>query len=268
MKSIAPAARQLYFATRLAMFKTKLPSSTLGLTFMFDLPSVIAAPSTEEHDAACKKSAAHIGSFEPAVIAARASSLRDLTLQAVQHADFDPAFHIASTKGIRFEFFYDPASPKMGLRITTFLGERAEDCIDGVTSTRIGLRAMELLEGLEPTETSPANRKIPPFTYQLRNRLIFWQEVLPSALCRVAAAYASRLADWLLGRQPTADLTLVNDAKSLFRYYESPHAAEPAQYALFRDEKTEKPFRAFLEAVEAWRVRLGLQGYFFLVRRL
>jgi hypothetical protein len=248
------------------MFKTKLPSSNLGLSFLFDLSAIAAGPSTDEHDSACKKAAAIICHFEPALVRAWASSLSDLTLQAVHHADFDPEFHNSSVKGVRFEFFYDPSAPRMGLRITTYLGERSEDTIDGHTAVRIGLRAMDILEGKEPAEASSANRTIPPFTYGLRNRLIFWQEVLPSALFRVAYVYVSRYVDWFLGKRAATDPTLVNDAKSLFRYYESSHAADPALYAIFRDEASDKkPFHLFLDLLEAWRASLGLVGYFFLV---
>ena len=91
---------------------------------------------------------------------------------------------------------------------------------------------MEVLEGAESIES--IFPKHPPLVMGLRNHLLFMYHLMPGMLIRVALAYFSMLLDNLLPwRRYAADVTLVSDAKSLFRYYNSKYAADPADFHLF-----------------------------------
>ena len=106
------------------MLKTKLPSTRLSLHYEFELPGPVVQPSSSAHDAACKKAAALSGLAPPDAVAARAVVKRGLDLKAVHAEPFDAEFHVAKGgPALRYEFYYDPAAPKLIVRIVTSLGE-------------------------------------------------------------------------------------------------------------------------------------------------
>ena len=152
-------SRSFSYRSMKPMDTTKLPSSRLLLTYIFDLPAAVTEPSSAVHDNAVKRAAILTGLLEPADVAARAVALRGLTLEAMHHSAFDPDFHLSEDRGVRYEFFYDPEAPMMGLRVVTSLGEDESKSIDGVLSSRIAFHAMEVLEGKAPTKDSPAARE-------------------------------------------------------------------------------------------------------------
>lgn len=236
------------------MLKTKLPSTRLSLHYEFELPAPVAQPSSEAHDAACKKAAALSGIAPPDAVTARAVVKPALDLKAVHGEAFDPAFHVAKGgPALRYEFFYDPAAPKLVVRVVTSLGEEPSMIVDGVSASRIALHAMELLEGASTFES--IFPKHPPLSIGLRNHLLFMYHVMPGMLVRIALAYVSMLLDNVLPwRRQTPDLTLVNDAKSLFRYYNSEHAAEPAAFHLFAPGRN--AFKEFLTLVDVWKAHI------------
>jgi len=249
----------------------KLPSTRLSLTFLFDLPAIVKEPSTEAHDAACKKVAKETGLVPEDAVSAKAAACTDMTLPAVHNADFDPTHHVGTGgPAIRLEFFYDPDWPKMAVRVVTSLGEDKEMIIDGVLASRVVFHTIEVLEGKPLAMHSPANRKaqgmIPPFNYGMRQRLNFLYEI-PGTLIRMLLAHVSLFLDKLLGRSAPADPTVVTDAKSLIRFVQSERANDPAVSQLFcvPPSTSEKPFRLFLALVETWRSTLSLAAYFFLL---
>ena len=205
----------------------KLPSTRLSLTFLFDLPAIVKEPSTEAHDAACKKVAEETGLVPKDAVSSKAAACTDMTLPAVHNADFDPTHHVGTGgPAIRLEFFYDPDWPKMAVRVVTSLGEEKEMIIDGVLASRVVFHTIEVLEGKPLAMDSPANRKaqgmIPPFNYGFRQRLNFLYEI-PGTLIRMLLAHVSLFLDKLLGRSAPADPTVVTDAKSLIRFVQSEH---------------------------------------------
>ena len=156
--------------------------------------------------------------MDPRFVSASAKSLDNLSLAAVHGAPFDPADFVQDgCKGVHYEFAYDPTRPKSALRIVTTLGETKELILDGILAARLGFMAMELLEGKELSTDSPAARKVPPFTFGLRHKWNFFKELMPGTLIRILVAYASMLLDFVLGAKPPKDVTLVHDAKSIFR---------------------------------------------------
>jgi len=250
------------------MFKTKLASSRLSLTYLFDLPSIVKEPSSADHDAAVKKAAVHIGLVPAAAVAAKAFARAAITLPVVHASDFDQDFHLADGgPALRFEFYYDPDAPKMAIRIVTTLGEEPSMIIDGVLASRHAFHAMEILEGKALTTDSPGNRKdIPPLTYGIRQQLNFMFEIIPGTLVRIVFAYFSLLLDLLFFRRPPSDPTLVNDAKSMFRFYNSNSASEPCVFQTYTPATLgPKPFRAFLALIDAWRKVRELAGFFYLI---
>ncbi len=250
------------------MNNTKPWSTRLSLAFVFDTDAVRKDVDTREHDACAKEAAAKTGLVEPDAVQARATKVDDLSLETIHKLGFDPQFHTPDGgPALRFEFLYDTKSPKMGVRVVTALGEAPEMIIDGVLSSRMALHTMELLEGRELSTESPAARegKIPPYHFGIRQRLNF-ARVIGGALISVLLAHLSMLLDKLLGRTLPADPTLVTDAKSMYRFAESSSKDDPAHFHVYRAPASlSRPFRAFLALVEAWRLRLGLASYFYLM---
>ena len=251
------------------MFKTKLPSSRLSLTYEFELPAAVHNPSSAVHDAAVKKAAALSGLVDPLVVSAKAFSKKDPTLASVHALPFDPKeFVNDGEKGVHFEFFYDPSAKRLAVRLVTTLGGGDPSrFIDGVVASRLAFMAIELLEGRAAlSQDSPAAREPPPMKFGLRQQMNFARAVMPGTLCRIVFAWMSMLVDRALGIKPPADRTLVHDAKSLFRYYES-SPADIAEYMVFRPtlDAQEKPFRKFLRVVDAWRCASSRAGYFYLI---
>ena len=226
------------------------------------------------HDAAVKNAAELSGLVDPMVVSAKAFSRKDITLASVHALPFDPKEYANDgEKGLHFEFFYDPSAKRMAVRLVTTLGDGDPSCaVDGVMASRLALMAIELLEGrAELSKDSPAARegRVPPMKFGLRQQMNFALAVMPGTLFRIVFAWMSMLVDRVLSIKPPADLTVVHDAKSLFRYYESSPAADIAEFMVFRPtidpQDTEKPFRKFLRAVEAWRCASSLSGYFYLI---
>jgi len=258
------------------MLTTKLPSSRLSLTYVFELPKFLPNPSPEEHNAAVKKAAQLSGLVAEDVVSATASSMEGVTLSSVHRLPFkESCFSHLQDGGpaARFEFFYDSDSsktPTMAVRIVTSLGEEPSMIIDGVLASRIAFYAMELLDGNNELSTaSPGAREgsIPTFKFGLRQQINFLCELIPGTLIRIAYAYCSMLFDKVFGIKAPSDPTLVHDAKSIFRFYESPRANELAAMHVYRPSNagSEKPFRKFLQVVDAWRNVRGLAGYFYLI---
>eukprot|EP00965_Chrysotila_dentata_P162001 5349444-Pleurochrysis_carterae.AAC.2 len=154
----------------------------------------------------------------------------------------------------------------MGLRVVTSLGEDKASIVDGVTACRLAFHTMEVLDGKALNMDSPANRvgKIPPFKYGWSHYLNFMREVIPGTLLRIAGAYLSMYVDWLLGAQPPSDPTLVNDAKSMFQFYESSHASDSAVTQAFQQDTSLKPFRSFLSLLDRFHKARNLKRYFYL----
>ncbi|CAE8621306.1 unnamed protein product [Polarella glacialis] len=131
---------------------------------------------------------------------------------------------------------------------------------------------MELLEGrAELSKDSPAAREgnVPPMRFGLRQQMNFAREILPGTHFRILIAWISMLLDRVLGTKPPSDVTLVHDAKTLFRYYESPHADDLGEFIVFRPavqpQESEKLFRKFLRIVDIWSRARKLVGYYFLM---
>ena len=262
-----------------------LPSSRLCMTFSFELKSVVTEPkSSEAHDAAVKQAAAflartadvkrrsksNVDSWAP--FQGRATKAIYLTLSKVHNAPFDPCFHLANGgPAVRYEFWYDQASPRMYLRVVTSFGEESQT-IDGVMSVRIGLHAMEVLEGNEMKQT--IFPRYPPFRYGRRHQLNFLH-VLLGTLFRMLMAISCyvgleliKLMGWNKELESSNSLPKVNSLLSAIKYFRR-RGGEPAIVQLYSVDSQVTPpqqaFKNFIRAAEDWHRRLGLRGYLYLV---
>ena len=257
------------------MLKTKLPSSRLCLTYVFELPAErTASPSPEAHDVAIKKAAQISGLVSKDIVAATASSLKDVSLANVHKLPFKESFFVKDGgPALRCEFYYGSDTTKtsmVAVRIVTSLGEEPSMIIDGVLASRIAFYTMELLDGNDELSTgSPAAREgsIPTLKFGFRQQINFLREI-PGTLLLIIYTYLYTFFVKLLGiKEAPSDPTLVHDPKTLFRFYESSRANELAELQAYRPEVKdyEKPFRKFLQVVDNWRNVRGLVGYFYLI---
>jgi hypothetical protein len=173
------------------MFKIPVPIPRLCLSFEFDI-GTSKHPSTNQHDATIKKAArvldqsivfsmhgVTMDAFSAKVVDGNTlDPERQLTLTTAHNSPFDPNFHVAiGGPAIRYEFIYsdqrDSSNPssKLFLRIVTSFG-KPEETIDGVLATRIGLTAIEILQGnkVQPT-IFPQH---PPLKLHIRHILNFF----------------------------------------------------------------------------------------------
>jgi hypothetical protein len=255
------------------MYKVSLPAPRLCLSFEFELDKPLLNPSTEVHDAACKQAAAALansahtqihGAKDPsAAFSARVVSSKDLSLNKVRNYPFDPDFHVANGgPAVRYEFFYDKELPKMFFRVVTAFGD-LDETVDGVFASRVGLHAMEILQGNEMNKS--IFPKHPPFTYGFRHSFNFIQQV------RVGSnpwfgyfkMYLSIFLEKLRLKEKPQDMTRVNDMASLFRFQDTDQASDPAVYQSFRSDVSS--FKPWLNLIEEWRKDLGKKSYFYLI---
>ena len=153
---------------------------------------------------------------------------------------------------------------------------------DGVTALRIGLHAMELLEG-GPNDgkiSSPGGFAAPPpIRPGLRHALNF-ANMLRRTLSSIVAASAFKLGDPLGANKligAKEGVIVPTTARSTIAYWAQEKPA-PTSFALYaaaspkskkanEGGETVKPYRAFLSAIENWRVKLGLRACFVLVNQ-
>jgi hypothetical protein len=246
---------------------TKLPSNRLCLVYEFDIPELVVSPSESEHDVAVQKAATATGKVAATSVRATAYIRSNPSISSVQHEPFDPTFHVANGgPAARFEFVYDDKHPKMFVRIVTSLGDTAEMIIDGVLATRIALHTMELLEGNEMSKS--IFPEAAPLHYSWRHRVNFFQEIFGTK----ARVIFAEIHMWIAKRcsffmdstlSPSRDVTEVNDAVSLFQFYESMYADQPASYKLYRPELI--GFKGFVGLLEEWRREQDMWGFFYLI---
>jgi hypothetical protein len=67
-----------------------------------------------------------------------------------------------------------------------------------------------------------------------------------------------------LGIKKIVDVTRVNDAASMLRFHSSKYVSEVASYRMYRSND-KGSYKVFLEIVDKWAKRLGLDGYFYLL---
>lgn len=265
------------------MVHIPVPVPRLCLSFEFDI-STTKHESIAEHDAAIKKAAQMVDdttSFSKHGVTTEAFSAKvidgkviepdhQLTLNQVHNSPFDPTFHVAKGgPAIRYEFIYAEkidasSSDKLFLRIVTSFG-KPEEVIDGVLATRIGLTAMEILEGKEAHPT--IFPQLPPLHFGFRHILNFLYHNVLNGILTIPFAYL-----WMylyislekLGLKEKADLLRVNDAVSLLRFHSSQYKDEIATYHLYRSE-SKSAYKAFIAVADQWKKSLGFDGYFHIV---
>jgi hypothetical protein len=175
------------------MVHIPVPVDRLCLTLEFDIDTPRERPSNDRHDSAIKEAARVVDGFinfskhGVTADAFRAKVIdgteidpdRQLSLSVAHNAPFDPNFHVAhGGPAIRYEFIYadkqltgsPDTSSKLFLRIVTSFG-KPEETIDGVLATRIGLTAMEILQGNEVYPT--IFPKHPPVSFGIRQAFNF-----------------------------------------------------------------------------------------------
>lgn len=267
------------------------PVPRLCLTFEFDIDGTKVRPSNEQHDVAIKEAAKAVDNFihfsqhgvTPDAFAAKVMDGttidpdRQLRFTSAHNAPFDPNFHVAyGGPAIRYEFIYSDIHPmdsqtttsnktsKLFLRIVTSFG-KPEETIDGVLATRIGLTALEILEGNEVHPTIFPRH--PPAPIGLRMISKFLYHNVMNGLLAIPYGYMMLYMYTLLdkmGVKKEDNMFRVNSVVSLLKFHDSPNSNESARYQLYRTE-TKGAFRTFLTIVEEWTQRLGLDGYFYLV---
>jgi hypothetical protein len=255
------------------MYKVPLPAPRLCLSFEFELDKPLLNPSTEVHDAACKQAAAALAKFadtkihdakDPsAAFSGRVVSSQNLSLNKVRNYPFDPDFHVANGgPAVRYEFFYDKDLPKLFVRVVTAFGGPAET-VDGVFATRVGLHAMEILQGNEMSKS--IFPKHTPFTFGFRHGINFIQQAVlggnPWFGC--FKMHLCIFLEKLRLKAKPQDMTRVNDMASLFRFQDTDQASDPAMYQSFRSGVGS--FKPWLNLIEEWRKALGKKSFFYLI---
>lgn len=161
---------------------------------------------------------------------------------------------------------YSADKPQMVLRCLVSLAD-----VDGVTALRVALHALELVEGNPKISNHLAFTKLPPYTYGWRQRVNF-ASVMFSIFTSIAGA---TLFGSFMDKQGAAKrigapagTVVPNSAVSTIEYYKPGAAAEPAAYNLYADNAataSQKPYKRFLDAMEAWREALGIHSFFVLI---
>jgi hypothetical protein len=265
------------------MIQIPIPVPRLCLSLAFeDIPSSSSSkprPSSAEHDAAVKKAAQAVDDmihysqhgvtpqdFSARVIDSSTIPHSDgpLTFAAAHNAPFDPDFHVATGKGIRYEFLYDKED-KLFLRIVTSFG-KPEETVDGVLAVRVGLTALEILQGqaVHPTIFPPPD----PLHFGVHHALQFLYHNVLHGLLAIPVGYFLLFQYTLLERcgwKSHPNKERVNDVVSLLRYHAQP-TTDITSYQLYRSSEAPRAaFSHFLEQTALWTQRLGLNGYFYLV---
>ena len=99
----------------------------------------------------------------------------------------------------------------------------------------------------------------------MKQQLNFCDQLIPGTPIRALFAYMWLFLDFLFRRPPPVDRTLVNDDKSMYRFFNSPHSDEPAAFQLFRMANTQGTARKFFAVLEAWWAARSLAGFFYLI---
>ena len=269
------------------MVTIPIPVPRLCLSLEFDIEKSGERPSNDRHDAAIKEAARVVDGFisfskygvTPDAFSAKViygSEIdpdRPLSFNAVHNAPFDPSFHVASGgPAIRYEFIYSDKHPndspeipsKLFLRIVTSFG-KPEETIDGVLATRIGLTAMEILQGNEIHPT--IFPKHPPVPFGMRQVFNFFHHAVLNGVLAIPIGYFQLYLFSLLeklGLKKEDNLFRVNNAVSLLKFHASKHRLDSAKYKIYRSNSKDA-FKVFLGVTETWAKRLGLDGYFYLL---
>jgi hypothetical protein len=150
----------------------------------------------------------------------------------------------------------------MYFRVVTSFGADLAEAVDGVFASRVGLHAMEILQGNEMDKS--IFPKHPPFTFGFRHSFNFIQFVL-GGLPYVGyfKMYLCIFLEKLCLKGKPQDMTRVNDMASLFRFQDTDQASDPAVYQSFRSDVGS--FKPFLNLIEEWRKALGKTSFFYLI---
>ena len=270
------------------MVTIPIPVPRLCLSLEFDIEKSGERPSNDRHDAAIKEAARVVDGFisfskygvTPDAFIAKVIDGNDvdpdrqLSFNAVHNAPFDPSFHVASGgPAIRYEFVYSDKHPndspeipsKLFLRIVTSFG-KPEETIDGVLATRIGLTAMEILQGNEIHPT--IFPKHPPVPFGMRQVFNFFHHNILNGVLAIPIGYLQLYLFSLLeklGLKKEDNLFRVNNTVLLLKFHASKHSLDSATYHIYRSDSPKNAFKAFLSVAEKWTKRLGLDGYFYLL---
>ena len=269
------------------MVHIPIPVPRLCLSLEFDIEKSEERPSNERHDAAIKEAARTVDSFihfsqhgvTPDAFSAKVvdgadiDPDRQLSFASAHNAPFDPKFHVASGgPAIRYEFIYSDHHPndspdkpsKLFLRIVTSFG-KPEETIDGVLATRIGLTALEILQGNEVHPTIFPKHK--PVPFGMRQYFNFIRHCTLTDLLAIPIGYMQFYLLGILekmGIRKESNIFRVNSIASLLKFHESKHSLESAKYKLYRSD-SKGAFKVFLSMVEKWTKRLGLDSYYLLL---
>lgn len=269
------------------MVHIPIPVPRLCLSLEFDIEQSGKRPSNDRHNAAIKEAAHAVDGFisfskygvTPDAFSAKAIDGTDidpdriLSLGAAHNSPFDPNFHVAQGgPAIRYEFIYSDKHPtdppdtqsKLFLRIVTSFG-KPNETIDGVLATRIGLTAMEILQGNEVHPT--VFPKHPPLLFGGRHVLNFFHHIILNGLLAKPIGYLQLYLFSILemlGLKKESNILKLNNAASLLKFHASEHSVDSAKYKLYRSY-SKNAFKVFLSVAEKWTKSLGLDGYFYLV---
>lgn len=157
------------------------------------------------------------------------------------------------------DFLYGADRKSMCMRITVNLEK-----IDGVTSLRLGLHTMEVVEGGSAgVSTVDSFKKNPPFTYGFRHSLNFFRMIGSTLADFTFANMGGRFLS-ALGANGSDEIP--NSPASLIAYHSKTEPVPPpTTYRLFAaKEGAEKPYRQFLSLLELWGQKLGIWSFFIL----
>ena len=247
-----------------------VPLRQLLLTVRFRVSFRVSEPASlhAAHEAAVKKAAEASRLVPPGDVAGGAVVVKKGKLEIGDAQDVPYASAPLGDKAAAITYVYTSndghGDPEMVMRVVVALAK-----VDGVTALRVGLHALELVAGgamSDPgTFASP-----PPYTYGVRHMLNFGV-MLARTLGKMAGA---RLLGGLFDKAGAArrvgapeGAVVPNTATSMLAYY-AQKAPPPASYRLFAaTEETAKlkPYRRFLDTLEAWKGMLGLRAVFVLI---
>lgn len=240
------------------MDKAPIPLPRLVLIVEFDLADV--ANSSElagkNHQKACEEAALATGLRPVEKVGARSVTVEGTATTAVAQ---ETPFVNDDDVDLNLDYLYGSDGNSMCMRVAVNLEK-----VDGVTSLRLGLHTMEIIEGGSAAGVSSVDnfKKNPPFTYGFRHSLNF-ARMISTTLADFAIARAGGAFLSTLGANGSDEIP--NTPASLIAYHSKAKPAPPATYRLFAaKEGAEKPYRQFLSLVELWGQRLGSWGFFVL----
>ena len=244
------------------MSTRRLPRATLTLLYQFELdPSCRAhgAMRDMDHDAAAKQAAAMSRLCAPPQVVARCRIIDAPLEMATVHALPFDSWCTRNTAAVRLEFVFAASSTTaLCARVVTDVSR-----VDGVAASRILFHTLEVMEG---KAVDPQRFKVnPPLRYGWRHvmKALMLLVVTIADLILGAMTYRARLLlSRLTGKPCGRRLGMPSSAAAIMAFYDSPRHEVPI-HRMFAPH--EIAFNDLIVLIDAWKERLGKNGFFYLL---